>query len=88
MGFDYFTVPSLIGLIGVALILFAYFLLQLEKLTSTSRIFLWMNILGPALILISLYSDFNLPSAIIELAWLSISLFGLVRIQTKKFRSK
>ncbi|MCF8371106.1 MAG: hypothetical protein K9H64_05750 [Bacteroidales bacterium] len=88
MGFDSFTVPTMLGLIGVALILLAYLLLQLEKLPSTSCIFLGMNILGSAFILVSLYFDFNLPSAIIELAWLIISLIGLIRIQQKKHKSK
>lgn len=88
MGFDNFTVPTILGLLGVAFILLAYLLLQLEKLPSNSRIFLGMNILGSALILVSLYFDFNLPSAIIEVAWFVISLIGLIRIHQKKHRSK
>lgn len=84
MGFDFLTLPTLLGLIGVALVLLAYLLLQLEKLPSSSNLFLWMNIFGAGFILVSLYTDFNLPSAIIEAAWLSISLMGLIRKYQKK----
>jgi hypothetical protein len=88
MGFEYFTIPNILGLIGVVLILLAYFLLQLEKLQSSADLYLLMNFFGAAFILISLYVDFNLPSAIIESAWLAISLMGIIRKHRKKQISK
>ena len=88
MSIEYFSIPTLIGLLGVVLILMAYFLLQIGKLLATSQVFQIMNLLGSAFILLSLYFDFNLPSAIIELAWFGISVMGLIRINRKKLVSK
>ncbi|RMH15502.1 MAG: hypothetical protein D6696_20600 [Acidobacteria bacterium] len=71
--------PDLLGALGVALILTAYALLQSERLASASPWYSLANAVGSALILVSLYFDFNLPSALVEGAWLVISLFGLGR---------
>ena len=68
-----------VGILGVLLILAAYFLLQAGRF---SRDVLWysaMNGLGSAFILCSLWFEFNLPSALVEGAWLVVSLYGVVR---------
>ena len=68
---------DVLGLFGVVLILLAYLLLQLRRIDPTSAAFSGLNAVGAALVLLSLYYDFNLPAAVIEGAWLLISLFGL-----------
>jgi len=73
------TQYDFLGLFGVFLILAAYLALQLEKLDSKSPLYSALNAIGAALILISLYFDFNLSAALIESAWLLISLFGLFK---------
>ena len=73
------TVPDWLGLAGVVLILAAYGLLQARMLAAEHPAFSACNALGAALILVSLAFDFNLPAAVIETAWLLISLYGLVR---------
>jgi len=73
------TLPDLVGLFGVALILLAYGLLQLERIDPKSVRYSAFNFIGALLILISLVYNFNLASFIIEIAWLVISLFGLFR---------
>ena len=70
---------DVIGLVGVSLILLAYALLQAGRLLHSSLIYSVMNGLGAGLILCSLYFDFNLSAALIESAWLIISLFGMAR---------
>lgn len=71
------TGPDMIGLIGVAMILIAYALLQFGRLAPTDWRYSALNGLGASLILVSLYYDFNLPTFVIEVAWVVISLFGL-----------
>lgn len=73
------TIPDMFGIVGVVLILAAYLALQTEKIDPKSLAYSLLNGLGAALILISLYFDFNLSAAIIESAWLLISIFGLFK---------
>jgi hypothetical protein len=66
-----------VGFIGVGLVLAAYLALQLKWLPADSLKYSLANGVGAALILVSLYYDFNLSAAIIEAAWLAISLWGV-----------
>lgn len=68
-----------IGTIGVGLILLTYFLLQTERLKATQIQYSIMNFLGSGMILISLFHEFNFPSFVVEVAWVLISIFGIVR---------
>ena len=68
-----------IGLLGVAAILLAYALLQAGRVDAADPAYSAANALGAALVLASLWYDFNLSAAVIEGAWLAISLYGLVR---------
>lgn len=71
------SLPDLIGLIGVALILFAYWGVQTERLGAQDWRFSAINGAGALLIMISLYFTFNLASFVIEVFWLLISGYGL-----------
>ena len=68
-----------LGIVGVVMVLVAYMMLQIEKLSPTSALYSGVNGLGAALILISLAYDFNLSAVVMEGAWLLISVYGLVR---------
>jgi hypothetical protein len=70
---------DIIGTIGVGVIVVTYFLLQLGRIKSDALIYSLLNGVGAALILISLYYDFNLPSVVVEAFWLVISVFGIIR---------
>lgn len=69
-----------IGIAGVLCILAGYFLIQSGRLTSDDLPFPVMNLVGASLILVSLTHTFNLASFVIELAWIAISLYGIVKI--------
>jgi hypothetical protein len=71
------TVPDFIGLVGVALILAAYFALQTARLSAEDWRFSAINGVGAVLIMVSLYFTFNLASFVIEVFWLAISAYGL-----------
>ena len=73
------TLYDSLGIFGVLCILVAYLALQLEKLDSKSASYSLLNAIGAALILLSLYVDFNLSAALMESAWLLISIFGLFK---------
>ena len=68
---------DILGTLGVAIIVLTYILLQIERVRSDQLAYSLMNAVGAALILISLYFDFNLPSVVVEVFWLLISLFGI-----------
>ena len=68
-----------IGNLGVLCILAMYLLVQLEKIDPQSLIYSSINGLGAALILFTLFFDFNLSAFVIEAAWLLISIIGIGR---------
>lgn len=71
------SLPDLIGLIGVVLILFAYWGVQTGRLPAQDWRFSAVNGGGAILIMVSLYFTFNLASFVIEVFWLLISGYGL-----------
>jgi peptidoglycan/LPS O-acetylase OafA/YrhL len=73
-----------VGLVGVALILLAYFLIQSGRLTSEDLRYPVLNLVGALLLLISLLHSWNTPSVVIELCWISISVYGIVKIMRKR----
>ena len=68
---------DIVGTLGVAIIVLTYVLLQIERVRSDQLIYSLLNAAGAALILVSLYFDFNFPSFVVEFFWLLISLFGI-----------
>ena len=68
---------DILGTLGVAIIILTYVMLQIERVRSDQLIYSMLNAIGAALILVSLYFDFNLPSVVVEFFWLVISLFGI-----------
>ena len=67
------------GLFGVALILFAYFLLQAGRLRGNALPYQLMNAFGALTLLISLLYAFNLSAFVMEAAWLAVSIYGIAR---------
>ena len=68
------------GYIGVALVLLAFFLLQERKLQGSGPIYQLMNILGAIGVMLSLgFGNFNLAAFIMQVAWLLIGGYGMVR---------
>ena len=70
---------DLVGNTGVALMVVAYMLLQLEKLSSSAVSYLLLNAAGAIMVMISLWFRFNLSAFLMEAFWLLISLFGLAK---------
>ncbi|MGH8156225.1 MAG: CBU_0592 family membrane protein [Rhodanobacteraceae bacterium] len=69
----------IIGLIGAVLVLLAFFLLQARKLHGNGLVYQLMNALGALGVALSLlFGRFNLPAFLLEVAWLAISIYGIV----------
>lgn len=68
---------DVVGTVGVALGLSAYFLLQAGKLRSEQLLYSLMNLAGATLIGISLLNKWNFAAFVLEAAWALISIYGI-----------
>lgn len=73
-----------VGIIGVILLLIAYYLLSTNKMSSQSLSYQYYNLFGAIFILYSLLFNWNTASFLIETAWIGISLIGIYRINDAK----
>ena len=67
------------GLLGVSLILLAYYLLQAGRIRGDALLHQVLNAAGALLLLVSLLYAFNLSAFLMELAWFALSIYGMVR---------
>lgn len=72
-------IPDMLGIIGVIIVLLSYYLLNTNRLNPTQISYLLMNLIGACFILFSLFFAWNLSAAVIEVAWIIISLIGIYR---------
>jgi hypothetical protein len=76
-------VYDIIELFGVVVYVSGYALLQLDRLKSSENLYLLLNGLGSALILVSLWNSFNLPSFITQALWLVFTVVGFFRARAR-----
>lgn len=75
---------DLIGTMGVALILLAYFLNTAALIVRNGRLFYVMNIIGAALATYASYLIDYWPFVILEATWTLVSIYGLMRVMKIK----
>ena len=73
-----------VGIIGVILLLTSYFLLNTGRMRTNSFSYPLCNFIAAWLILFSLIYSWNTPSVLIEVAWIIISVIGMVRVLKNK----
>ena len=73
---------DVIGFAGAAAIVAAYFANQQRWLRSEDWRYPCANLVGAALILVSLFFEWNFPSVVIEIFWITISLYGMAKALT------
>ena len=73
------TYNDIIGSIGVALILIAYFLNTEGLIPVNGKLFYVVNIIGAALATYASYLINYWPFVILEGTWTMVSLYGLMR---------
>jgi hypothetical protein len=66
-----------VGNAGVLLMVIAYLLLQMDKISSAAMSYLLLNTIGASFVIVSLLFRFNLSAFLMEVFWLLISLYGL-----------
>jgi hypothetical protein len=72
-----------IGWAGAALILAAYLLVSMGRLSGQSAAFQWMNVAGAAGFIVNSGWHGALPSTVLNIVWLGIGTFTLWRIARK-----
>lgn len=73
-----YGVLDFIGNIGVALMMIAYLLLQLNRMKN-GLVYSVVNAVGASFVILSLLTNFNLSAFLMEAFWVLISLIGIVR---------
>lgn len=75
-----------IGCIGTLIILIVYALLHLGKMEASSFAYSFWNVIGAILILSSLLFSWNLAAGLMEISWVIISLYGMLKaLRPRKF---
>jgi hypothetical protein len=75
------------GWAGAAMILLAYLLVTTERLTGRSPAFQWLNLVGAAGFVVNGLWHGAIPSASLNIVWMGIALFALVRIAGSRRRA-
>jgi hypothetical protein len=80
----HFTINDLLGFTGVAILLAAYLLHQLNKLSKDGLTYILMNITGAGLACFASYLIRYLPFIILEATWMMVSVVALVKELSEK----
>ena len=72
------------GWIGALLILAAYLLLSMGKVTGQSALYQAMNVVGAAGFIVNGWWHGAIPSASLNVVWMAIGAIALVRIAQKR----
>ena len=78
---------EIVGWVGAALILVAYGLLSAGKLTGSSPVYQWMNIVGAAGFVINSGINGAFPSAALNVIWVGIGVYVLITNRRRKVAS-
>ena len=77
-------IPDIIGLVGVALLISTYALLQFDRIDPKGFWYSFNNMIVAVLVTVSLLYSFNLASMVIEVFWFSLSVYGICNYYTRK----
>ena len=77
--FQLLTWFDFLGLVGVFLYIGSYFGLQAGLIKGQGYFYASLNAIAAACLLLSLIQNFNLSSAIVEITYILISIFGMLR---------
>jgi len=70
---------EIIGWTAAAMMLSAYMLLTSGRLSSSSGVYQWLNVLSGAGFIVNSGWNGAYPSAFLNLIWMAIGLYGLFR---------
>lgn len=75
---------NIVGMMGTAMVVAAYVLLQTNRLDPKGFAYNFWNLLGAVLLLLSLLVHFNLASLVIEIFWIAASLVGFYNLYRRR----
>ncbi len=73
------NLPDIVGLMGVALLISTYGLLQFDRIDPKGFWYSFNNMIVAILVTVSLLYNFNLASMVIEVFWFTLSVYGLLK---------
>jgi len=68
---------EIVGWAAAALLLSAYVLLTMGKLSSRSRLYQWLNVLAGAGLIVNSGWNAAYPSVFINVVWMAVGLYGV-----------
>jgi hypothetical protein len=77
------TLTDWIGTLGVAMLLFAYFLQLTNKISKDGFTYILLNISGSLVACIASIMLDYIPFIVLELAWALVSIFALLKLVRK-----
>jgi hypothetical protein len=75
------SVYDAVGMVGTLLYFLGYWLLSCQKIKGEGTTYITMNLCGACCVLFSLLNDWNLSSAIIQIGWIILSIYGLYKLK-------
>lgn len=78
---------ELTGWTAAVLMLTAYVLLNMGRVTSRSRTYQWLNVLSGAGFIVNSGWNGAYPSAAINVVWMAIALYGVAKIAQNRVPS-
>ena len=79
---------DILGYIGMVMLLIAFGLISMDKVTSKNVSYQWMNLIGGVFLMINTYYYGAFPSAVLNLVWLIIAFVYLYKIYQQNKASK
>ena len=73
------TTVDYIGTAGVSILLLAYLLLLMKVVSTTNKVYIWMNIIGAGLSTLASVFLKYIPFVILEGVWTLVSVIALLR---------
>ena len=75
---------EILGLAGVVFYLGSYAALQFDCIDAKGFAYPTLNFLAASLVLLSLMENYNFPSLLIQVSWITISLYGISKLLFKR----
>lgn len=74
---------DILGWIGSILVVAAYALSISGRLQPSSKLYLWANLVGSAFLIVNTLSYGAIPSAMVNIIWVGIAIWGMLKQPTK-----
>jgi hypothetical protein len=78
------TITDLTGVIGVTILLVAYLLILMKKISSDGILYISLNLVGAGIACIASIMLNYVPFIVLEAAWTIVSMYSLIKKLIKK----